>query len=178
MSETPKELSGHAPYAFRFVVCVDVCLKDEMDGTEDAKADLIEAYSRLYLALGEVDRASGGQIEWESSDEAYAPDGQPLIEEALQEARMTVIAGLEPRQDFESNYALANIGFNVATWDLHWDHKTIHQAVEDFMWARSKVDHMREVARREGWDIDQLADHELKHREAAAYEAADRDQEG
>lgn len=162
-SDNKLALKGHSPYEFRFVICVDVTLKDEMDGTEDAKKDLVEAYKRLYLAMAEVERASEGQIEWESGHESYAPDGQPIVEEALSEARMEVSGWYETLTEMNLHYA--HIGFNDATWDLHYDHKGIARAVEDFLWARNKVDHMRSIARDEGWDIDLAADVEGKRRQ-------------
>jgi hypothetical protein len=100
---------GHAPYEYRFVVCMDVCRKDETDGTEEPKADLVEAYRRLYIAMGLLEQQAKGQIQWESTDEAFGPDGQPIIEEALQEARMTVLD------------TLPNINVNVEATKTLWE---------------------------------------------------------
>jgi len=68
---------------YRFVVCLDV----EADSLE-------EAYSELYTSMGKVDRSS---FQWESTDEAFDPDGNPVTPEEVQEARMSTFARLNPR---------------------------------------------------------------------------------
>lgn len=60
---------------YRFVVCVDV-----------EAEDLEAAYSKL------LDRMSGN--DWESSDEAYNPDGIEIPLSSLNEARLNVLSKL------------------------------------------------------------------------------------
>jgi hypothetical protein len=81
---------------YRFVICVDVCLGDEEGKPEEQAEDLKKAYAYLYKLMGQVEVNSLQQVQWESSDEAYAPDGQAILEEALQAARMAVIEEQNP----------------------------------------------------------------------------------
>jgi hypothetical protein len=59
----------------RIVICVDL-----------ASEDLVEGYTELWHGM-----AKSG-LDWESSDEWYAEDGQEIVEEAQQDARMEAIA--------------------------------------------------------------------------------------
>jgi len=61
------------------VICLDV----------DA-ANLEEAYRKTYKIMAEVSKTH--DIEWESTDEAFGPGGQPVEEHRLIEARSRVIA--------------------------------------------------------------------------------------
>jgi len=70
---------------FRFVICVDVEAKN-----------LEEGYSKLYDTMGKVDCES---FQWESSDEAYTPDGELVNSDQLTNARMTKIAEMEAPND-------------------------------------------------------------------------------
>ena len=63
---------------FRFVICVDV----EADSLE-------EGYSKLYDTMAKVDTED---FQWESSDEAYTPDGDAVGEADLVRARMDKLA--------------------------------------------------------------------------------------
>lgn len=68
--------------AIRIVVCIDV----DHDTLEDAYREVYEAMTATGLA-------------WESSDEWFDVDGQQVIEEACQAARMKVFAALTDRPD-------------------------------------------------------------------------------
>ena len=63
----------------RIVICVDI----EKDTPE-------EAYSELYDRMGRI--AKGDMLEWESTDEWFGSDGEPMDERAVSEARMRVLA--------------------------------------------------------------------------------------
>lgn len=63
---------------YRLVICLDV----------DA-ASLEEAYRKTYKIMGEASKTHG--IDWESTDEAFGPGGQPVDKDRLSEARSTVI---------------------------------------------------------------------------------------
>jgi hypothetical protein len=62
----------------RFVICVDV-----------DKEDVTEAYKELHHGMTMSD------LEWESTDEWYTPDGGQGLEEAIEAARMS----LHPQSD-------------------------------------------------------------------------------
>lgn len=59
---------------FRFVICVDV----EADSLD-------EGYSKLYDTMAKVDQEA---FQWESTDEAFTPDGDVVDPKDLQRARM------------------------------------------------------------------------------------------
>lgn len=65
---------------YRFVICVDL----EASSLEDA-------YSRLCAAMGKVEVSTQGSIQWESTDEAYDPDGFEVDADKLSDARMAVL---------------------------------------------------------------------------------------
>jgi hypothetical protein len=65
--------------SYRFVVCVDV----------EAET-LDEAYRRLIKAMGYAEEGHA-YMQWESSDEAFTPDGCEIHENDLSEARMRVL---------------------------------------------------------------------------------------
>lgn len=67
-------------HSYRLVVCIDV----------DAQSTL-EAYGKVYEAMGKITGPSTG-LDWESSDEAYAPNAEPISEEELSKARMAYLA--------------------------------------------------------------------------------------
>lgn len=71
---------------YRLVICLDV----EADSLE-------QAYERVYTTMGTVDRED---FQWESTDEAYDPDGGEVDAEEMQQARMAVFRRLNP-EDFE-----------------------------------------------------------------------------
>ena len=60
---------------YRFVVCVDV-----------ESTSLNEAYSNLYDSMKVI---CYKQLEWESTDEAYFPDGEEIDPVILQKAILT-----------------------------------------------------------------------------------------
>ena len=62
---------------YRIVVCMDI----------DASS-LLEAYGKLYETMAKVTGSKTG-LDWESSDEAYDPDGNLIPEDVLQGARQT-----------------------------------------------------------------------------------------
>lgn len=64
---------------YRFVICVDV-----------AAENLEAAYRELLARMGEVERITEGKVQWESSDEAYTPDGDEVDANELNETRMRV----------------------------------------------------------------------------------------
>lgn len=64
---------------FRLVVCIDV----------DAES-LLEAYGKVYEAMGKITGPTSG-MDWESSDEAYTPDAEPISEEELSKTRMAYL---------------------------------------------------------------------------------------
>lgn len=67
--------------AYRFVICVDV------------DADSLEmAYSKLTDFMAPTARAASDDINWESSDESYDDDGDPIDPDVMQTARMKVSA--------------------------------------------------------------------------------------
>lgn len=70
---------------FRFVICVDV-----------EASSLEEGYSKLYDTMGKVDAE---KFQWESSDEAYTPDGDRVSEDDLTRARMKKLAPAEEAGD-------------------------------------------------------------------------------
>jgi hypothetical protein len=63
--------------AYRLIIAVDV----EAD-------DLPSAYSLVYRFMGTVPAG----MDWESTDEAYAPDGEVIDADMLQTARMAFFA--------------------------------------------------------------------------------------
>lgn len=66
---------------YRFVVCVDVCGND-----------LDDAYRNLRRAMDCTERGMGSVWEgYETSDEAFAPDGEPIAETELSAMRMRVL---------------------------------------------------------------------------------------
>ena len=67
---------------YRIVVCVDV----------DA-ADLTDAYRAVYACMTSL--ATVSVIEWESSDEWYAEDGQRIEQDAIDLARVTVLQEID-----------------------------------------------------------------------------------
>jgi hypothetical protein len=75
------ELEGAPPHKepFRLIVCIDV----------DADT-LEEAYGKVYKGMGKV-TGPGTGLDWESSDEAYDPDGNKIDEADLSKARVAVI---------------------------------------------------------------------------------------
>lgn len=70
---------------FRFVICVDVSAKS-----------LEEGYSTLFDTMMKID---GKSFQWESTDEAYMPDGEPLTEEELSKVRMSKFQDLQDAID-------------------------------------------------------------------------------
>lgn len=58
---------------YRFVICVDV-----------EAMSLDNAYSYLYDAMAKI---SNSTLEWESTDEAYFPDGEEIDPKILQKSR-------------------------------------------------------------------------------------------
>lgn len=62
---------------YRLVVCIDV-----------AAESLDEAYGKMYESLNRL----GQDLCWESSDEAFTPDGEPIEEVELARARMNYMA--------------------------------------------------------------------------------------
>lgn len=58
---------------YRIVVCMDI-----------NATSLQEAYSKLYRALDSMSE----DIAWESTDEAFEPEGTPVDPEIMQAARM------------------------------------------------------------------------------------------
>jgi len=67
------------PGTYRIVVCIDI----DADSTEDA-------YGKVYTAMGLLERENE-DIEWESSDEWYGPEGNPIPEEDVQAACMAFL---------------------------------------------------------------------------------------
>lgn len=65
---------------YRFVVCIDI-----------EAGNLEGAYSRLCAAMGKVEVSTQGSIQWESTDEAYDPDGFEVDADKLSDARMAVL---------------------------------------------------------------------------------------
>lgn len=61
--------------AYRLVVCVDI----------DAPS-LLEAYGKLYETMAKITGPNTG-LYWESSDEAYDSDGEPIDEDELGRAQ-------------------------------------------------------------------------------------------
>lgn len=61
---------------YRLVVCIDV----EADSLKDA-------YGKVYEAMGQLPEG----LDWESSDEAFDPDGAEIGPKKLQEARMAYL---------------------------------------------------------------------------------------
>ena len=68
-------------YDYRIVTCIDI-----------EASSLEEAYEKLYLQFKTLPKG----MEWESSDEAYGPDGEEVEPDELQAARMKVFAKLNP----------------------------------------------------------------------------------
>jgi hypothetical protein len=66
------------PLTYRFVICVDV------DATS-----LENAYNDLYDSMKEI---SSQSLEWESTDEAYFPDGEEVDPIILQKARLSKLS--------------------------------------------------------------------------------------
>ena len=62
----------------RIVVCID------------APGDALEAYEQVYKAMGALETLTG--LEWESSDEWFAPDGQQIEQDAIDQIRLTVLS--------------------------------------------------------------------------------------
>ena len=61
---------------WRWVVCLDI------------QADsLVDAYGRLWKELGDLDERTQGSIQWESTDEAFNPDGDQLLVKELEACR-------------------------------------------------------------------------------------------
>ena len=58
---------------YRFVICIDI-----------NSTSLNEAYSKLYDSMKKI---SSPQLEWESTDEAYFPDGEEVDPTILQKSR-------------------------------------------------------------------------------------------
>lgn len=71
---------ANMPHSYRLVVCIDV----------DAQSTL-EAYGKVYEAMGKI-TGPGTGLDWESSDEAYTPDAEPISEEELSKVRMAYLA--------------------------------------------------------------------------------------
>lgn len=65
---------------YRFVICVDI-----------EAGSLEAAYRELLARMGEVERISEGNVQWESSDEVYTPDGDAVDIDELSEMRMLVL---------------------------------------------------------------------------------------
>ncbi len=63
------------PGTYRFVVCIDI-----------ESTSLNEAYSNLYESMKEI---SSKRLDWESTDEAYFPDGEEIDPVILQKAILT-----------------------------------------------------------------------------------------
>lgn len=59
----------------RIVACIDL-------DTDDPQ----EAYAMLDAAMMQAE--GSGALEWESSDEWYGPDGEPMDEEEISRVRM------------------------------------------------------------------------------------------
>ena len=66
--------------SYRFVICVDL----------DAP-DVDAAYKRLYKTMGEVERRSAGDVQWESTDENYC-EGEEISPDAMQKSRMATLS--------------------------------------------------------------------------------------
>jgi hypothetical protein len=66
--------------SYRIVILVDV----DADSAQGA-------YEKLFDAMGEVE-ASHDDMEWESSDEWYSPDGDAIRQNDITAARMTTFA--------------------------------------------------------------------------------------
>lgn len=65
---------------YRFVICVDL----EASSLEDA-------YRKLCANMGAVEASTQGRVQWESTDEAYEPDGSQVDEDTLSDAIMAVL---------------------------------------------------------------------------------------
>lgn len=69
--------SGQLMAGYRFVICVDI-----------EATTLTGAYSALYDGM----KGAVFSEHWESTDEAYDPDGRPVSSEDIQHARMAKFA--------------------------------------------------------------------------------------
>lgn len=74
--------------SFRLVICIDV---------EDATS-IEDAYEQVYKQMAKIDTQKFG---WESTDEAFGPDGEPIDEDDLSTARCNVIERQETFPDGE-----------------------------------------------------------------------------
>lgn len=70
-------------YPYRLVLCLDV-----------NAGSLEEAYRKAYETMNDVCAKSDNTLEWESTDEAFDAEGEPVSPETMQDARMTVFANL------------------------------------------------------------------------------------
>ena len=53
------------------------------------------AYQMVYQAMGKLERDTHGIMQWESTDEWYDHNGEPIPEEQIQQARMTFLASVD-----------------------------------------------------------------------------------
>ena len=66
-------------HSYRLVVCIDV-------GAQST----LEAYGKVYEAMAKITGA-GSDMDWESSDEAYTPNAEPISEDELSKVRMAYL---------------------------------------------------------------------------------------
>jgi len=66
------------PGVYRLVICLDV-----------EAYNLEQAYERVYDTMGTVDAED---FQWESTNEAFDPEGDAIDPDEMQEARMKVFA--------------------------------------------------------------------------------------
>lgn len=67
---------------WRFIICVDVPAES-----------LPSAYEILHITMGKV----ASLLDWESTDEAYDSDGEPIPEPILSAMRMKVLTAMNGR---------------------------------------------------------------------------------
>lgn len=77
---------------YRIVIAVDIY-----------KPTLLNAYMALYKAMAKVELDACGDIQWESTDEAYYPEGGAVDPETLSSIRMQTVAMNNPEKETPPN---------------------------------------------------------------------------